>query len=103
MRLEIVIVYTLLVVTMTVYCMRCLSRKVAMVENDVRHTAYVHVGVQTVRDVESIMDHTVESIKREVRLRGLKGTGSKEQLALRLHEHLVHEASDDFRGALGRF
>ena len=102
MRLEVVIVYTLLVVTMTVYCMRCLSGKVAMVVNDVRHTAYVHVGVQTVRDVESIMDHTVESIRKEVRLRGLKCTGSKDQLALRLHEHLVHEASDDFRGALGR-
>ena len=94
-----VIVYTVLVVTMTVYCMRCfMSRKsVAVVEVEVRDT-----GTQTVRDVDEIMDHTIDAIRGQLRMRGLRGTGSKEQLAVRLHEHLLHEARDDPRGALGR-
>ena len=64
-RIEGVIVYTVLVVTMTVYCMRCfMSRKaVALVE-------VTDIGTQTVTDKEEIMDQTIEAIRGHLRRRG---------------------------------
>ena len=77
--------------------MRRKSVAVVEVEVKVRRTT-----AQTVRGVDEIMDHTIDAIRGELRMRGLRGTGAKQQLALRLHEHLLHEASDDSRGYLGR-
>ena len=52
----------------------------------------VEVGTQTVRDKSDILQNTCESIKTELRRRGMRADGYKHDLAERLHAHLMHEA-----------
>ena len=79
-----------LVVAMTVwcmrFCMRCSMRGVKM------PVALVATGTQTVREMADLRESTVEAIRGHLRRRGLRADGTKEVLALRLHEHLLHEA-----------
>ena len=66
--------------------MRCSMRGVKM------PVALVATGTQTVREMADLRESTVEAIRGHLRRRGLRVAGTKEVLALRLHEHLLHEA-----------
>ena len=83
------LVYTFVVVVTTVCFMMTWLRLGRHCSNMI---VLVEVGTQTVRDKADILQNTCEATKKDLRRRGMRADGYTEDLAERLHEHLLHEA-----------
>ena len=78
--------FLVVIVALSVCCLRCSMRGMKI------SVTFESIGTQTVRDKDEIMESTIDTIRTQMRKRGLRADGCKEQLASRLHEALLREA-----------